>query len=105
MIRAHGRRLGALFLLTAFLVGGYGLSDLDAFLFHSGSHEVRTDVAHFDQPGGCGAHSERCVLALSTARAQAAGSDPVTLRLTPVVLIPPAASPIHRPAARHSLQF
>jgi hypothetical protein len=94
MIRRGSRRLGALFLLTAFLVGGFGLSDLDAVLFHSKPH-VRTDVAHLEQPGGCGAHAERCVLAVAAARAATYAAAPVKVRLTPhVTQVPPAATPI-----------
>jgi hypothetical protein len=106
MIRPSGRRLGALFLLTAFLAGGYGLSDLDAFLFHSTHHAVRADVAHLDQPGGCGAHSERCVLALATARPQYAGSGPVRVEFSPVVSNPQASvTPVNRSPTRPSLQY
>ena len=83
VIRATVRRLGALCLLTAFLGGGFGLSDLDALLFHSRPDGARADVAHFDQPGGCGAHAERCVLALATARVASGVSVPVELRLSP----------------------
>ncbi len=106
MIRPLGRRLGALLLLTAFLVGGFGLSDLDAFLFHSNPHGARADAAHLEQPGGCGAHAERCVLAVATARAAAAGSAPVKVRLSPLVFAPQTfATPVHRSIARGSLQY
>jgi hypothetical protein len=104
MIRPSGRRLGALFLLTAFLAGGYGLSDLDALLFHSSTHGARADVAHLDQPGGCGAHAERCALALTTARPQQVGLAPVKIRLNPVVSHPPVSNaPIDRSAATGTL--
>jgi hypothetical protein len=106
MIRPHGRRLGALFLLTAFLAGGFGLSDLDAFLFHSNPHGARGDAAHLEQPGGCGAHSERCVLAVATANAAVAASAPVKVRLSPLVFAPQTfATPVHRPITRGSLQY
>jgi len=106
MIRSRGRRLGALFLLTAFLTGGYGLSDLDAFLFHSSAHPVRADVSHVDQPGGCGAHAERCVLALSSARPQQVAPTPVKLRLNPVASRPfIAVAPIDRSVATGTLQL
>jgi hypothetical protein len=105
MIRRDGRRLGALFLLTAFLAGGFGLSDLDAFLFHSHPHGIRADAAHLEQPGGCGAHSERCVLAVATARTAAAGSTPVKLRVSSLVFAPLAsATSVHRSIDRASLQ-
>ena len=106
MIRPSARRLAALFLLTAFLAGGYGLSDLDALLFHSSTHRARADVAHLDQPGGCGAHAERCVLALSTARPQQVGLAPVKIRLNPVVSRPPVAiTPIDRSVATGTLKL
>jgi hypothetical protein len=106
MSRSSGRRLGALFLLTAFVAGGFGLSDLDALLFHSSTHGARADVAHLDQPGGCGAHAERCVLALSTARPQQVGLAPVKIRLSPVVsraLV--TIAPVDRSVATHTLKL
>lgn len=106
MTRSSYRRLGALFLLTAFLGGGYGLSDVDAVLFHSSHHGARADVAHLDQPGGCGAHSEHCVLALATARPQHAGSGLVKLRVNPVASKPHAATkPVPRSPATGSLHY
>jgi hypothetical protein len=108
MIRATGRRFGALFLLTAFLAGGYGLSDLDAFLFHSSIHSGqngRADVAHLELPGGCGAHAERCVLAVATARPAVAGSAPAKVRLAPNVSQPLSPRPpVHPSVGRVSLQ-
>ena len=106
MIRRGSRRLGALFLLTAFLAGGFGLSDLDAALFHSQPRGVRADVAHLEQPGGCGAHAEHCVLALATARVATAAAAPVKVRLTPQVSQVPAAAPSTVwSASRTSLQY
>jgi hypothetical protein len=66
------RRLSALLLLTVFVGGGFGLSDLDALLYHSG-HRAPAELPHYDQPGGCGAHAERCVLALAASLRQLAG--------------------------------
>jgi len=106
MIRLHGTRLSALFLVIAFLAGGYGLTGLDAFLFHSTPHAVRADVAHLDQPGGCGAHAEQCVLALTGARPQYATPASAKVQLGSVVLraqIP--ASTIHPPPLRGTLQL
>jgi hypothetical protein len=106
MIRTRGSRLGALFLLTAFMAGGYGISDLDALFFHSVVQGARADVPHLDQPGGCGAHSERCALAQSTAGPQQVGLAPVKIRLNPVVaraLV--ALAPIDRSAASGTLRL
>ena len=106
MIRATGRRLGALFLLTAFLAGGYGLSDFDALLFHSNGHGTRPDVAHLDQPGGCGAHAERCALALSAATPQYIGQAPIKVRVSPAVARPSISpAPAPRPAPVATLQL
>ena len=99
VIRSHCRRLGALFLLTAFIGGGFGLSDLDAVLFHSSPHGARADVAHFDQPGGCGAHAERCVLAVATARVASVVPVPVKIRLSPVAIRPLAWTAPVRPSS------
>jgi hypothetical protein len=106
MIRTRGRRLGALFLLTVFLAGGYGISDLDALFFHSGVQSDLADVPHLDQPGGCGAHAERCAIAQSTAGPQQVGVGPVKIRLNPVVARPfvPVA-PLDRSAASGTLRL
>ena len=66
------RRLGSLLLLIVFIGGGFGLSDVDALLFHSGSHASTAETGHVDLPGGCGAHSERCVLSTAASMLQLA---------------------------------
>jgi hypothetical protein len=97
MIRTRGHRLGALFLLIAFVAGGYGIADLDALFFHSGVQGARADVPHLDQPGGCGSHSERCALVQSSARPQQVGAASVKIRLNPIVARPLVAlAPIDR---------
>jgi hypothetical protein len=46
------------------------------------------------------------VLAVATARAAAAGSAPVKVRLSPLVFAPQTfATPVHRSIARGSLQY
>jgi hypothetical protein len=76
MIRT-GVRLWSLFLLAVFVGGGFGLADADAVLFHSLNRGDRPEAPHFELPGGCGAHSESCVLATATAPPKlVAGSAP-----------------------------
>ncbi|MFL5495621.1 MAG: hypothetical protein ACJ8DC_14650 [Gemmatimonadales bacterium] len=70
MRRALVGRVGAFLLATAFIGGEFGLSDLDALLFHSFRHPVPAEVPHFDQPGGCGSHAEHCVLAVAASLRQ-----------------------------------
>jgi hypothetical protein len=76
------RGLGALFLLTVFVGGGFGLPDVDALLYHSITRASRPDVAHVDLPGGCGAHSEKCALTTTASAPQLAGLGLPTVEVT-----------------------
>jgi hypothetical protein len=95
MRRALFRRVGALLLATVFIGGGFGLSDLDALLFHSG-RAVPAEASHFDLPGGCGSHAEHCVLAVAASLRQlgsaARASIPVTRALPAYRIATPVAS-------------
>jgi hypothetical protein len=95
MRRALFRRVGALLLATVFIGGGFGLSDLDALLFHSGRDAVPTEASHFDLPGGCGSHAEHCVLAVAASLRQlgttATASIPVTRALPAYRVVTPVA--------------
>jgi hypothetical protein len=91
------RRLGGLFLATAFIAGGFGLPDLDALLFHSGRDASPVEVPHYDLPGGCGAHAEHCVLAVAASLRQlgAMGTSRVaaTRAVTTTRVAVPAVAP------------
>jgi hypothetical protein len=97
MRRALIGRMGALLLVTAFIGGEFGLSDLDALLFHSGRHPAPAEVPHFDLPGGCGAHAEHCVLAVAASLRQlgttATTGIAVTRAATPDRTTTPVATP------------
>jgi hypothetical protein len=56
-----------------------GLPALDELLYHMGRDSAPPPgVAHFDAPGGCGAHSEHCVLVASASvRHHAAIAQPI----------------------------
>jgi hypothetical protein len=69
MIRT-GLRVWSWFLVAVFLGGGLGLPDADALLFHTLGLSSQPDVAHFDLPGGCGAHSEKCALTAAASAPQ-----------------------------------
>jgi hypothetical protein len=106
MRRALIRRLGALLLATAFIGGGFGLSDLDALLFHSGSNAVPANVPHFDLPGGCGAHAEHCVLAVAASLRQLGTAATASIAVTRVATVDRVAAPVASPrsADRTNLQ-
>jgi len=91
------RRLGSLLLLTVFIGGGFGLSDVDALLFHSGFPPSTAETGHVDLPGGCGAHSERCVLSNAASMLQLA---PLGVATTVVAATSECDSFISVPALR-----
>lgn len=99
------RRLAALLLTVAFVGGGFGLADLDALLYHA-SGSSAPQGPHYDQPGGCGAHAEHCVLGAPVSLRHAAGglgSPQITTRTAqPAPVSEPASTP--RPADRVNLQ-
>lgn len=106
MRRALVRRISALLLATAFIGGEFGLSDLDALLFHSGRHAVPSDAAHFDLPGGCGAHAEHCVLAVAASLRQLGATVTASIPVTRVATVDRIAVPVASPrsADRTNLQ-
>ena len=101
MGRIVPRRLGACLLLFAFVGGGLGLPDLDALLFHTG--RPSPEQIHLDQPGGCGAHAEHCVLAMAASLRQLgappSGDAPLVnevAEVRPVIPVATPRSPDHR---------
>jgi hypothetical protein len=106
MRRALFGRISALLLVTAFIGGEFGLSDLDALLFHTGRNAAPAEVPHFDLPGGCGAHAEHCVLAVAASLRQlgttATTRFAITRAATPGLVATPVATP--RSADRTNLQ-
>jgi hypothetical protein len=98
MRRTLVRRLGALLLATAFIGGGFGLSDLDALLFHSGRDAAPAEVPHFDLPGGCGAHAEHCVLAVAASLRQLGARATTSVAVTRAERPEHIATPV--PSAR-----
>ena len=82
MSRSVRQRLHAVLLLTLFVGSGIGLPALDELLYHMGRDtSPPAGVAHFDAPGGCGAHSEHCVLAASASVRQHASVSQQLLRI------------------------
>jgi hypothetical protein len=97
MRRALVGRIGALLLATAFIGGEFGLSDLDALLFHSGRHPVPAEVPHFDQPGGCGSHAEHCVLAVAASLRQLGATVTAGIPLTKIAAADHVPVPVVAP--------
>ena len=82
MSRSVRQRLHAVILLTFFVGSGTGLPALDELLYHMGRDtSLPAGVAHFDAPGGCGAHSEHCVLVASVSIRQHAAVAQQLLRI------------------------
>jgi hypothetical protein len=106
MRRALIGRMGALLLVTAFIGGEFGLSDLDALLFHSGRHPVPAEVPHFDLPGGCGAHAEHCVLAVAASLRQLGTTATTGIAVTRAATADRTTTPVATPwsADRTNLQ-
>ena len=76
------RRLYAVLLLSLFAGSGIGLPALDELLYHIGRDSAPpAGVAHFDAPGGCGAHSEHCALVASASVRQHAAVTQQLLRI------------------------
>jgi hypothetical protein len=76
------RRLYAVLLLSLFAGSGIGLPALDELLYHMGRDSAPpAGVAHFDAPGGCGAHSEHCALVASASVRQHATITQQNLRI------------------------
>jgi hypothetical protein len=99
-------RMCALLLVTAFIGGEFGLSDLDALLFHSGRHPAPAEVPHFDLPGGCGAHAEHCVLAVAASLRQLGTTATTRFVVTRAAPTDRSATPVATPrsADRSNLQ-
>lgn len=99
-------RLSRLFLVVAFVGSGFGLPEVDALLYHSSGHAPPADVAHVDLPGGCGAHAEHCVLALTTSLRQLGVTTTAGLRVLRVETVypVPALMPALLSADRTNLQ-
>jgi hypothetical protein len=90
MSRTLVRRFASLFPLVAFAGGGIGLERFDALLF---GHESKPlGVSHLDPLGGCGAHTEHCVLARAAAVRPLGAVAPIRVQLF---------APVTDPALRH----
>jgi hypothetical protein len=74
MHRHVSRRLAAVILVASFISGGFGLPNLDVILYHVGHQGSLAQVDHVDAPGGCGAHSEHCLLVVSASVRQLANA-------------------------------
>ena len=82
MSRSVRQRLYAVLLLSLFAGSGIGLPAVDELLYHMGRDSAPpAGVAHFDAPGGCGAHSEHCVLVASASIRQHAAIAQQLLRI------------------------
>jgi hypothetical protein len=89
-----GSRLCSLFLLLIFVGGGFGVPDADALLFHTIAPASRPDAAHFDVPGGCGAHSERCALTTAASAPQLGEVGLGAVRVAPDAFPRPVFTPV-----------
>ena len=88
------RRLYAVLLLSLFAGSGIGLPALDELLYHMGRDSAPpAGAAHFDAPGGCGAHSEHCALVASASVRQHAAVAQQLLRIE-VVSTEPVVFPL-----------
>jgi hypothetical protein len=98
------RRFATALLTLAFVAGGGGLADLDALLYHGGS--TAPEQPHYDQLGGCGAHAEHCVLAVTGSLRQLAGGVGPVARISRALErpLPPAPTPTPRQHDRSNLQ-
>jgi hypothetical protein len=82
MSRSLRQRLHAFLLLSFFAGSGIGLPALDELLYHIGQDSpAPAGGAHFDAPGGCGAHSEHCALSASVSVRQHATVTQPNLRI------------------------
>jgi hypothetical protein len=81
MSRSVRQRLSAMLLLSLFAGSGIGLPALDELLYHTGRDTAQPTGAHFDTPGGCGAHSEHCALVASASVRQHATITQQLLRI------------------------
>ncbi len=95
MSRSVRQRLYSILLLSFFAGSGIGLPALDELLYHTGRDSAPpAGVAHFDAPGGCGAHAEHCVLSASVAVRQHATLTQQHLRLEVSSLAPVVFRPV-----------
>ena len=82
MSRSLRQRVHAILLLSVFAGSGIGLPALDELLYHIGRDSAPpVGAAHFDAPGGCGAHSEHCALVASASVRQHAPITQPNLRI------------------------
>lgn len=89
------RRLYAVLLLSLFAGSGIGLPALDELLYHMGRDSAPpAGLAHFDAPGGCGAHSEHCALVASASVRQHATVTQPNLRIEVVSTEPVVFQPV-----------
>jgi hypothetical protein len=93
------RRLRALLLATLFVGGSLGLPGIDAALFHGSA--ARAPGPHYELPGGCDSHAERCTLgaAYTATQLPAVGATPALATFAPVVLLA-ATAPVRPRALR-----
>jgi len=59
------RRLRALILTLVFVVGTFGISDLDAWLYHGRNADRGTTQPHYEPAGTTCGHADRCVLGVT----------------------------------------
>ena len=98
MSRSVRQRLHAVLLLSLFAGSGVGLPALDELLYHIGRDSAPpAGVAHFDAPGGCGAHSEHCALVASASVRQHATVAQPNLRIQAVSTQDVVFHPVYSP--------
>ena len=98
MSRSVRQRLYSILLLSCFAGSGIGLPALDELLYHVGRDSAPpAGVAHFDAPGGCGAHSEHCALSASVSVRQHATVTQQTPRIEVVSTAPVVFRPVFSP--------
>jgi hypothetical protein len=107
MLRSRRPRMYALVFAALFLGSGFVLPDLDALLYHSVRVSSEGNATHLELPGGCGAHSERCAIALATPvlqlapyapQAHSTSLKPAQATPAPLLVLPSSSGPLLHPS-------
>jgi len=88
------RRLHALVLTLLVVVGTFGISDLDAWLYHGRGADGGTTQPHYEPAGSTCGHADRCVLGVTfpgprvVTPISVVGRLSRVFRVQPVLLVP-----------------
>jgi hypothetical protein len=93
MLRLQSRLASGLF-LAVFVLGSFGLANIDAWAFHGSPGRSGIDRPHFEAAGGTCGHADRCILGVTLPGPRAATPFNLVERLGLVSrvrsLLPPA---------------